>query len=430
MDKQLSDVYTQILKEELIPAMGCTEPIAIAYAASILRSALGDTPRSIRAGFSGNIIKNVKSVVVPATDGMKGIPVAIAAGIIANSPDKQLQVLCSLGKDAPSRIRELLDVCPVEIYKLEGSPAFEIALEAETEAHSASVRFVGAHTNIESVTLDGKDVSRRYRFSCAVESESETRADRSLLNVRDIVEFADTIDLSELRPYLLAQAQMNMAIAREGLRTPWGASIGRLLYNNGDCDLRTRAKAYAAAASDARMSGCEMPVCILSGSGNQGITASVPVLVYAEALGADEDKTLRALIVSDLITVHQKSGIGCLSAYCGAISAGCGCGTGVCYLYGGGFREIAHSLVNSVAVLSGTICDGAKSSCAAKIAMAVESGIMGYELFASGNQFYGGDGIVSKGVENTIRNVGRLAREGMKSTDEEIIDIMLHSNTK
>lgn len=428
MDKFISDAYIQILKEELIPAMGCTEPIAIAYAASILRSALGEDPKEIRAGFSGNIIKNVKSVVVPATDGMRGIPVAIFAGIIANAPEKQLQVLCSLGKDAPERIRAFIDACPVDVYKLEGSPAFEILLEASGEHHSAAVRFVGAHTNIEQVTLDGEDISRRFRFSCAVKSDGQKGTDRSLLNVKDIVEFADTVDLCELRPYLLAQAEMNMAIAREGLRAPWGASIGRLLYNNGDCDLRTRAKAYAAAASDARMSGCEMPVCILSGSGNQGITASVPVLIYAEALGADEDRTLRALIVSDLITVHQKSGIGCLSAYCGAISAGCGCGTGVCYLYGGGFREIAHSLVNSVAVLSGTICDGAKSSCAAKIAMAVESGIMGYELFASGNQFYGGDGIVSKGVENTIKNVGRLAREGMKSTDEEIIDIMLQKS--
>ena len=428
LEKDIFDTYTQILKEELIPAMGCTEPIAIAYAASILRDALGEEPISIRAGFSGNIIKNVKSVIVPATDGLKGIPVAIAAGIIANAPERQLQVLCSLPKDAPERIARFLDLCPIEIYKIEKSPPFEICIEAKSASHASRVRFVGAHTSIDEVSLDGKDISRRYAFSCSVENELCGGADRSLLNVKDIVEYADTVDLGELRPMLQAQIDMNMAIAREGLSSPWGASIGKLLYNGGDCELRNRAKAYAAAASDARMSGCEMPVCILSGSGNQGITASVPVLVYAEALGADEDKILRALIVSDLITIHQKSGIGCLSAYCGAISAGCGCGTGICYLYGGGFREIAHTLVNAVAILSGTICDGAKPSCAAKIAMAVEAGIMGYEMFASGNQFYGGDGIVSKGVENTIRNVGRLARKGMKSTDEEIIDIMLQKN--
>ena len=428
LEKKVFDTYTQILKEELIPAMGCTEPIAIAYAASIIRDALGEEPVSISAGFSGNIIKNVKSVIVPATDGLKGIPVAIAAGIIANAPEKQLQVLCSLGKDASAKIEHFLANCPIEIYKIEKSPPFEICIEATSPSHKAKVRFIGAHTSIDEVLLDGKDISRRYAFSCSIEGDVRSGADRSLLNVKDIVEFADTADLSVLRPILQNQADMNMAIAREGLSSPWGASIGKLLYNGGDCELRNRAKAFAAAASDARMSGCEMPVCILSGSGNQGITASVPVLVYAEAMGADEEKTLRALIVSNLITIHQKSGIGCLSAYCGAISAGCGCGTGICYLYGGRFREIAHSLVNAVAILSGTICDGAKPSCAAKIAMAVEAGIMGYEMFASGNQFYGGDGIVSKGVENTIKNVGRLAREGMKSTDEEIIDIMLQKN--
>ena len=425
LNTEIYRAYTQILKEELVPAMGCTEPIAIAYAASIIRDALGEDPVSVRAGFSGNIIKNVKSVIVPATDGLKGIPVAIAAGMIANSPKKQLQVLCALGKDAPAKISEFLTNCPIEIYKIERSPAFEIVIEASTASHTARVRFVGSHTNIDLVELDGKDISRRYAFSCSVKHDAQSGADRSLLNVMDIVEFAETVDLCELRPYLSEQARMNMAIAEEGLRSQWGASIGRLLYNKGNCDVRTRARAYAAAASDARMSGCELPVCIISGSGNQGITASLPVLIYAKELGADEDTTLRALIVSNLITIHQKSGIGCLSAYCGAISAGCGCGTGICYLYGGRFREIAHTLVNSVAILSGTICDGAKASCAAKIAMAVEAGIMGYEMFASGNQFYGGDGIVSKGVENTIKNVGRLAREGMRSTDEEIIDIML-----
>ena len=233
------------------------------------------------------------------------------------------------------------------------------------------------------------------------------------------------MELDELRPLLLRQIELNMAIAEEGLRGGYGASIGQMLYADGQCDLRTRARAYAAAGSDARMNGCEMPVCILSGSGNQGMTASVPVVVYARAWGADEDSTLRALLVSDLVTVHQKTGIGCLSAYCGAISAGCGCGCGICYLAGGRFREIAHTLVNAVAILSGTICDGAKASCAAKIAMAVEAGIMGYDMMRTGHQFYGGDGIVTKGVENTIRNIGRLARDGMSETDREIIRIML-----
>lgn len=281
-----------------------------------------------------------------------------------------------------------------------------------------------SHTNIVCVERDGCDVTDEYRVFMVEQKHREyEEADRSLLNVADIVEFADTVDLSELAPLLREQIKYNMQIAEEGLRGEWGACIGKMLYNGGDCGLRNRARAYAAAASDARMSGCELPVCIISGSGNQGITASVPVAVYAENIKVDEETLLRAIIVSDLITVHQKTGIGCLSAYCGAISAGCGCG--IAYLYGGRFIEIAHTLVNAVAILSGTICDGAKPACAAKIAMAVEAGIVGYEMYRAGNQFYGGDGIVSKGVENTIKNVGRLARDGMKSTDEEIIDIML-----
>ena len=270
---------------------------------------------------------------------------------------------------------------------------------------------------------DGRDLTDRYRYGESM--EPAPAADRSLLNVKDIITFAEEADLEGLRPLLERQIAMNMAIAEEGLRAEYGASIGRLLYSGGHCDLRTKARAYAAAGSDARMNGCELPVCIISGSGNQGMTASVPVVVYARAWHADEDTLLRALLVSDLITVHQKTGIGCLSAYCGAISAGCGCGCGICYLAGGRFDEIAHTLVNAVAILSGTICDGAKASCAAKIAMAVEAGIMGYDMMRSGRQFYGGDGIVTKGVENTIRNVGRLARDGMSETDREIIRIML-----
>jgi L-cysteine desulfidase len=278
------------------------------------------------------------------------------------------------------------------------------------------------------VERDGENVTSRYITTCTQKSEADApKTDRALLNVKDIVTFAEEVDLSELRPYLERQISLNMAIAEEGIRSQWGASIGKLLWNGGKCDLRNKAKAYAAAASDARMSGCELPVCILSGSGNQGITASVPLIVWARELGADEETMMRALIVSDLITLHQKTGIGCLSAYCGAISAGCGCGAGIAYLRGGRLEEISHTLVNSVAILSGTICDGAKPSCAAKIALAVEAGILGYDMFCAGHQFRGGDGIVSKGVENTIRNIGRLARDGMRETDKEIIDIMLRS---
>ena len=421
------EAYNAILREELVPAMGCTEPIAIAYAASILRHALGADPATLQVKLSGNIIKNVKSVIVPATDGMHGIEAAVAAGIVAGCPDRKLEVLCALKPADTDRIRAFLATTTPTVSELETKHPFELVMTGEATVagkHSAvTVHLIDRHTNVVSVARNGEDLTDRYRYG---ESMTHTRpADRTLLNVQDIITYAEEVDLTEVRSLLERQMTMNMAIAEEGLRSEYGASIGRLLYNGGHSDLRTKARAYAAAGSDARMNGCELPVCIISGSGNQGMTASVPVVVYARAWLTDEDTLLRALLVSNLITIHQKTGIGCLSAYCGAISAGCGCGCGICYLAGGRYREIAHTLVNAVAILSGTICDGAKASCAAKIAMAVEAGIMGYDMMRSGRQFYGGDGIVTKGVENTIRNIGRLARDGMSETDREIIRIML-----
>lgn len=420
------NAYVGILKEELMSAMGCTEPIAIAYAAAILSDALGEMPKSVKAGFSGNIIKNVKSVIVPMTGGKHGIEAAIAAGLLSKAPEIRLEVLTALPENASELIDKLLLETEIDISELGSGCAFELRISAYTDGKYAEVRIEGDHTNVTAVSLSGEDITSRY---CQRKRNKRTgkviRVDRNLLNVEDIVEFADTVDLSELRPYLLKQIETNMAIAKEGLTGNWGASIGKLLLSYNE-DVRRRATAYAAAGSDARMSGCEMPVTIISGSGNQGITASVPVAVYAEELGASEELLLRSLIISDLITVHQKTGIGTLSAYCGAVSAGVGAGAGICYMHGGRFYEIAHTVVNAVAILSGTICDGAKPSCAAKIAMAVEAGIMGFEMSRVGKQFLGGDGIITKGVENTIKNVGRLAKDGMKSTDEEIIKIMLN----
>ena len=424
LNDQIIRSYTEILREELLPAMGCTEPIAIAYAAAILRDALAFEPQQIRIGLSGNIIKNVKSVIVPATGGMHGILAAVAAGIVAACPERKLEVLSGLTEQDQVRIVSYLETADIKLNELNTNTPFEIDITGVANGITARVHLVHRHTNINLVECDGTDLTDRYRTSCEALHEN-VRTDRSLLNVQDIVAFAEEVELSELAPLLHRQIELNMAIAEEGLRNEWGASIGKLLYANGACSLRDRARAYAAAGSDARMSGSELPVCILSGSGNQGITASVPVIVYAQEMGVDEETLLRALLISNLITVHQKTGIGCLSAYCGAISAGCGCGCGIAYLHGGRFYEIAHTLVNSVAILSGTICDGAKPSCAAKIAMAVEAGIMGFDMMQSGHQFYGGDGIITKGVENTIRNVGRLARDGMSATDREIIRIML-----
>ncbi len=418
---EIINTYIEILNEELLVAMGCTEPIAIAYASSVLRNMLKDKPKKIKAGFSGNIIKNVKSVIVPATGGMHGLKAAVCAGIVANSPDSKLEVLCSLKKEDASEIKAYHDLVELDIYELETDNAFEVDLVAD----GAHVHFEKRHTNITLAECDGIDYTDKYSGGMADTVIGES-VDRSSLNVEDIIEFADTVDIERVRPLIEKQIDLNMAIAKEGINGEWGACIGKTLLNGGT-DTRIRARAFAAAGSDARMSGCEMPVCIISGSGNQGVTATIPVVIYARDMDATREQLIRALLVSDLITIHQKTGIGCLSAYCGAISAGCGAGCGICFLKGGRFREIAHTLVNAIAILSGTICDGAKPSCAAKIAMAVEAGILGYEMMKAGHQFYGGDGIVTKGVENTIKNVGRLAREGMSGTDKEIIKIMLEA---
>ena len=426
LSQKIIDQYTAILIDELRPAMGCTEPIAIAYAASIVTDVLGGSPERISIELSGNIIKNVKSVVVPATGGMHGIESAVAAGVISASPDKKLEVLGVLGEEDAERIRAYLSDADIRVRELNSPCTFDLYMEATLGAHTASLRITGGHTDIVSVKLDGVTITDKYATARSIDAVSFDKDEAyALLNVKDIIDFAEQVDLKTLTPYLRAQISLNMAIAEEGLKNNYGASIGQLLMTGDNADVSRKARAYAAAGSDARMSGCELAVCIISGSGNQGITASVPVVIYAQENNIDDETMLRALIVSDLVTIHQKTGIGCLSAYCGAISAGCGCGAGISYLFGGRYYEIAHTLVNAVAILSGTICDGAKPSCAAKIAMAVEAGIMGYEMAKTGRQFYGGDGIVTKGVENTIRNVGRLARDGMGETDREILKIML-----
>ncbi|MBE5888633.1 MAG: serine dehydratase subunit alpha family protein [Lachnospiraceae bacterium] len=421
LTKETYQAYCDILKEELRLAMGCTEPIAIAYSASVARSYMEQEPTSITINLSGNIIKNTKSVVVPATGGMHGIPAAVIAGTVANKPELVLEVLSALNSEDIPKMQAMMENCPVEVKELDTTHIFEIVLVMKNESEDVRVRLLDRHTNLVYVEKNGQVLLRNEQE----EEDGGIKTDRTLLNVEDIVAFADEVDIEDVRELLERQIECNMAIAEEGLTNDYGACIGKIIYKNGECSLPEKARAFAAAGSDARMNGCEMPVCIISGSGNQGMTASIPVVVYARELGKSHEELLRAVLVSDLITTHLKTGIGCLSAYCGAISAGCGCGAGIAYLNGGKFKEIAHTIVNALAVLSGTICDGAKSSCAAKIAMAVESGILGYEMYQNGSQFYGGDGIVTKGVENTIANVGRLASQGMSGTDKEIIRIML-----
>ena len=415
--------YTNILKEELIPAMGCTEPIAIAYAASIISHALNGYPTEVKIGLSGNIIKNVKSVIVPKTGGMHGINSAVCAGIISACPSKKLEVLSGINPEDVSKIRDFQNSASIEIYELEDAHPFEIYIEGFLGAQSASAHLCKRHTNLVSAYLNGENVTLNYQSPEDIVEKETT--DRSSLNVEEILEFAETCDLDELSPILEKQIKYNMAIANEGISRDFGASIGRTLYGSSNGETRTVARAMAAAGSDARMNGCELPVIINSGSGNQGLTASLPVIIYAKHLGVSEEGLYRALCVSNLITLHVKSGIGTLSAYCGAVAAGAGAGCGVAYLYGGKYRDIAHTLVNALAIDSGLICDGAKASCAAKIATAVENGLLGFNLFRSGNQFFAGDGIVKKGVENTISSVARLANQGMRHTDKEILNIML-----
>lgn len=425
LSNEIIKTYEDILMEELQVAMGCTEPIAIAYASAIARDALGQIPQKITIRLSGNIIKNVKSVIVPSTSGMHGIESAVAAGVISGRCDLKLELLSALTEQDVQKIADFKKHCEIVLEELESPCNFDLFIKAESDDHKVKVRISDYHTNVILVEYDDRNITDYYRNESIEIGKSLKKADRSLLSVKDIVEFAENVDLTRIKPHIKKQIEMNIAIAKEGLTNDYGATIGKILYKNGEAPLKDIIKGWAAAGSDARMSGCELPVCIISGSGNQGITASVPVVIYAQQNGIDEETMLRGVLVSDLITIHQKTGIGTLSAYCGAISAGVGAGAGICYLQGGRYHEIAHTLVNAVAILSGTICDGAKASCAAKIAMAVEAGIVGCEMAKANKQFYGGDGIVTKGVENTIRNVGLLAREGMSGTDKEIIKIML-----
>ena len=407
--------YINVLKEELIPAMGCTEHIAIAYAGAIAREHLGCLPERVEIEVSSNIIKNVKSVIVPNTGGLRGIEVAAAAGIVAGDAAKELKVISEVSTEAVAVIHKFLESTPITVNFSDSKKIFDIMITVYGNGHSAYVRICEFHTNIVEIREDDKYVLQK---DIAVE-DSLGFTDRGFMNVQEIIEFADTARIEDVKDILDLQIECNVNISEEGLA---GGKV--LLKTYGTDDVKIRAKAKAAAGSDARMNGCEMPVVINSGSGNQGITASIPVIEYAKELGVSDEKRYRALLVSNLITIHLKSGIGRLSAYCGAVSAGCASGAGIAYLYGGGVDEVSHTIVNSLAITSGIICDGAKASCAAKIATAIDAGILGYNMYKEGQQFYGGDGIVSKGVENTIKNVGQLAKEGMATTDQEILKIM------
>ncbi len=415
--------YLNILHEELRPAMGCTEPIALAYAAAKARQVLGAVPEKIKLFVSGNIIKNVKSVVVPNTGGLHGMAAAVCAGIVAGDADKELQVISAVPKEKHAAIKAYMESVELEIPPAYSDLVFDIDLFVYAGADTVRLRIINHHTNIVRVQKND-DVMVDMPIT---ESSEDHLTDKSCLTIENIVAFADALDVEDVRDCVGKQIKCNMTIACEGIANNWGANVGSVILRYQGGSVEKKACAYAAAGSDARMSGCEKPVIIVSGSGNQGITASVPVAVYAQEKGKTEEELLKAVALSDLVTIHQKAGIGRLSAYCGAISAGCGAGAGIAYLEGGKAHAVAHTVVNAIAILSGTICDGAKPSCAAKIASAVDAGILGYHMYLENQQFYSGDGIVTKGADNTVRNIGILAREGMRETDKTILEIMLQT---
>lgn len=421
MEKRIYDCYLNILKEELLPAMGCTEPIAVAYAAALARDTLGAIPDRVEISVSGNILKNVKGVVVPNTGGLKGIPAAAAAGIIAGVAEKKLECISEVSPAEIEEIKKYLKDAQFRITHSDSGCIFDIWVREYNGGNSSCVRIVGHHTNVVHIEKNGETICD---LAFAKEETSYSK-DRDLLNVATILEFADEVNLADVKEMIERQIEYNSAISEEGLKNDYGARVGKLLSKRFGNDIHNLAIAAAAAGSDARMNGCSMPVVIVSGSGNQGMAASLPVITYAKHLNATHEQLVRALVLSDLITIRLKTGIGRLSAYCGAVSAGCGAAAGVCKLHGGGLEEISHTVVNALAINSGLVCDGAKSSCAAKIASSVEAGLIGMEMCLSGSNFSGGDGILVESVEGTIDNVGSLARNGMRATDEEIIRLMI-----
>lgn len=414
--------YLSILNEELLPAMGCTEPIAISYAASVASDYLENTPDRVLVEASGNIIKNVKSVVVPNTDGMRGIEVAAATGIIAGDSEKKLEVISIVSDNQKKDIIKFLKETEITVRALDDGHIFDIIVTEYSGDDYAKVRLSDYHTNIVLIEKNGNVIQATSQNG----TQSISYTDKSFMTVKSIYDFACSVDIEDVKPLLSKQISCNMMIAEEGLKNNYGACLGKLLLNNGNQSIANRAVAYASAGSDARMNGCEMPVVINSGSGNQGITASVPVVVYAEYLRADDEMLYRALVISNLIAILQKSKIGRLSAFCGAINAGSAAGCGIAFLQGANYEAITYTLSNALAIVSGVICDGAKASCAGKIAAGVSAGILGYEMYLNKHNFNAGDGIVKPNIEETVNGVGEIAKDGMYETDKVIIDVMLN----
>ncbi len=411
--------YLSILKEELIPAMGCTEPIAVALAAAKARDVLGRMPDRLRICCSGNIIKNVKGVVVPNSDGQKGIAPAAVLGMLAGDADAGLEVIAKADIEDAKKTRVLCERNFCSCKLAEGEENLFIRAEVEAQEDSAVVEIRTNHNHIAKIIKNGKVIFSQPDILQA------KKGDKSKLNIKDIYDFANELNIKDVYDVIHQQILYNTAISKEGLRKNWGAQVGKTLESISNNDIRMRARAMAAAGSDARMNGCALPVVINSGSGNQGITCTMPLVAYAKELNVTEEKLYRALVLTDLLALHQKYYIGNLSAYCGAVCAGAAAGAGVAYLCGADIKTIESTLINAIANVGGIICDGAKASCAAKISSAVDAGILGYEMAKRNMCFPFGEGLVEKSAEQTICNVGRVGRIGMKKTDVEVLNIML-----
>lgn len=425
MEQIMCEKYISILKEELIPAMGCTEPIALAYAAAKGRELLGCLPDKVLVKASGSIIKNTKSVIVPNTNQMKGIPVAVAAGIVGGKAELKLQVISEVTDEQVAGIQKFLEQVPIDVEPLDNGHVFDILIEQYAGEEKSVIRIADYHTNIifigknNEILLDKTEGKQETR-----ESERQDLSKEISLSMEDIWEFANEVNLDEVRETIQKQIDCNWAIAMEGMNQKYGANIGKVLSDVYGDGVKNLACAMAAAGSDARMNGCEMPVVVNSGSGNQGMTVAVPILVYAKHLKSEEETVFRALVLANMIAIYEKTGIGRLSAYCGAVSAGAAAAAGIAYLNGDDYDTVIHTVVNALAASSGIVCDGAKASCAAKIAISVYSGLLGYEMYKRDQQFYAGDGIVAPGIEATLKNVGELASRGMYETNSEIIRMM------
>ena len=427
MDAAEMQNMVAILEEELVPALGCTEPIAIAYAAAKTRAVLGMFPEKATVYCSGNIVKNVKSVTVPNSGGLRGIEAAAILGMVGGNADRELEVLTEVRPEHIEKAEQLLkeNFCRSILVKDVDKLYIQVCLEAGSRI--AAVTIEGHHTNITHILKDGKVIFEKPYTPLLAQKRN---GDRTRLSVRSILEFADAVDLEPLLPTLTRQLQCNDAIADAGLAASYGACVSRAVLSSGEVSPFMEAKRRASAASEARMSGCALPVVINSGSGNQGITVSVPVAAYARARHLSEDRMYRGLIVSNLISIHLKRHIGDLSAFCGAVTASCGVGAALAYLDGFGYQVVADSITNNLASVGGILCDGAKPSCAAKVCASLESAYLSYCMARRARAFCPGEGVVGQDVEQTIRSIGHIGREGMEYTDLEILKVMMQTRIK